>query len=362
MTAFVISVVLTISVSAFCSVLEAMVLSTTPAEVEAMRRKSHARGEKFKKIIEGIDDTISAILTLNTMANTAGASVVGTLAADIYGSSAVGIVAGIMTFLILIFSEIIPKNLGVAYRGLIQPFSVYPLVVIRFSMKPVTYFTRSFVRLLVKEQEISSEEAEAEIKLLAEKGAKEGKLRKAEASVISNALTLDDVAIDEIMTPRTVVFALEETRTVGEVFAEFNNIPFARIPVFKETIDNIVGIVRRRDLLQVMADDGHDTKLTDMIEPALFVPETANGADTLQSFLSKQQQLAIVVDEFGSVTGVVTMEDIIEHILGREIFEKDDLAVDMRELARAKDAKKRSKERILSPTDSDKKEEDLPAS
>ena len=294
--------------------------------------------------MEELDDTISAILTLNTVANTAGASVVGTLAADIYGSASVGIVAGLMTFLILIFSEIIPKNLGVAYRSGIQSYSVYPLWLIRILMRPVTFFTRKFVRLLVKEQQTTSAEAEEEIKLLAEKGAKEGKLRHSKANVISNTLTLDDLAIDEIMTPRTVVFALEDDKTLGEIFKEFNNIPFARIPVYKETIDNVIGVVRRRDLLHGMAEGGHDTLLTDMVESALFVPETANGADTLQSFLAKHQQIAIVVDEFGSMTGVVTMEDIIEHILGREIFEKDDVAIDMRELARTKNNQRREKE------------------
>jgi CBS domain containing-hemolysin-like protein len=344
MTQFIVAVVLTIGVSAFCSVLEAMVLSTSSAETEAMINRFPKRGKLFGKMMEEMDDTISAILTLNTVANTAGASVVGTLAADIYGSASVGIVAGAMTFLILIFSEVIPKNLGVAYRSKIHGYSVYPLWLIRLLMKPVTYFTRRFVRLLIKEQKSTSEEAEQEIKLLAEKGAKEGKLRHSEASVISNALTLDDVAIDDIMTPRTVVFALEDDKTVDEVFKEFNNIPFARIPVYHETIDNVVGFVRRRDLLQVMADDKHDTLLSKMVEPALYVPETANGADTLQSFLAKHQQMAIVVDEFGSVTGVVTMEDIIEHILGREIFEKDDVAIDMRELARAKNNQKRGKE------------------
>ena len=347
MTALIVAVALTIGVSAFCSVLEAMILSTSSAEVEAMIRRIPKRGHLFKKMNDEIDDTISAILTLNTVANTAGASVVGTIAADIYGSGSVGFVAGLMTFLILIFSEIIPKNLVVAYRSFIQPQSVYPLWLIRTLMKPVTFFTRKFVRLLVREQETSSEEAEDEIKFLAEKGAKEGKLMQAEANVINNALTLDDVAINDIMTPRTVMFALEDDKTVGEISGEFNNLPFARIPVYHETIDNIVGFVRRRDLLQVMADDGHDTPVTDIVETALFVPETANGADTLQSFLAKQQQMGIVVDDFGSVTGVVTMEDIIEHILGREIFEKDDVAVDMRELARAKNAQKRGKELMI---------------
>ncbi|MDA0346049.1 MAG: hemolysin family protein [Verrucomicrobia bacterium] len=344
MTHLIVAVVLTIGISAFCSVLEAMVLSTSSAETETIRNKYPKRGKLFGQIMEELDDTISAILTLNTVANTAGASVVGTLAADIYGSASVGIVAGLMTFLILIFSEIIPKNLGVAYRSGIQSYSVYPLWLIRILMRPVTFFTRKFVRLLVKEQQTTSAEAEEEIKLLAEKGAKEGKLRHSEANVISNTLTLDDLAIDEIMTPRTVVFALEDDKTLGEIFKEFNNIPFARIPVYKETIDNVIGVVRRRDLLHGMAEGGHDTLLTDMVESALFVPETANGADTLQSFLAKHQQIAIVVDEFGSMTGVVTMEDIIEHILGREIFEKDDVAIDMRELARTKNNQRREKE------------------
>ena len=340
MTPLVFAVILTIAISALCSVLEAMVLSTTAAEVESLKQRAGKRGTMLGKMVGEIDETISAILTLNTIANTAGATVVGTLAATQFGSAAAGIVAGAMTFLILIFSEIIPKNVGVAYRGWIQPYSVHLLGIIRLLMKPVTYFTRKFVRVLVKEQQATSEEAEEEIKLLAEKGAKEGKLRHAEADVISNALTLDDVAIDDIMTPRTVVFALEKDRTMAEVFKGYNNIPFARIPVYEDTIDQVIGMVRRRDLLQAMANDGFDTKVSELALPALFVPETANGADTLQRFLSQQQQLAVVVDEFGSVTGVVTMEDIMEHILGREIFEKDDLAVDMRELARTKKAQK----------------------
>ena len=343
MTPLILAVILTVVISALCSVLEAIVLSTTAAEVESLKQRAGNRGTLLGQMIGEIDETISAILTLNTIANTAGATVVGTLAAAQFGSAAAGIVAGIMTFLILIFSEIIPKNLGVAYRGWIQPYSVHLLCSIRFLMKPVTFFTRKFVRMLVKDQHGTSEQAEEEIKLLAEKGAKEGKLRHAEADVISNALTLDDVAIDDIMTPRTVVFALEKNWTVAEVFKGYENIPFARIPVYEETIDQVIGMVRRRDLLQAMAADGQDTKVSELMLPAHFVPETANGADTLQRLLSKHQQLAIVVDEFGSVTGVVTMEDIIEHILGREIFEKDDVAVNMRELARAKNARKLGK-------------------
>jgi len=353
MTPFVIAVGFTIFVSAFCSILEAMVLSTTTAEVQALKKRSPKKGRRLEDIQANIDDTISAILTLNTIANTAGAAVVGALAADLWSDvniwfgSVTGLVAGIMTFTILIFSEIIPKNAGVAYRSLLQPHMIIPLIVIRISMRPITYFTRSFVRLLVKEQEASSEDAEEEIKLLAEKGAKEGKLGHAEANVISNALTLDNIAIADIMTPRTVMFSLDKDNTLETVFKDFPNIPFARIPVYEETIDQVVGIVRRRDLLASIANDDHEMTVEDLMEDVLFIPDTANAADALQSFLAKQQQLGVVVDEFGSITGVVAMEDIIEHILGREIFEKDDIAVDMRELARAKSAQKRGREMRL---------------
>lgn len=340
MTQFIIACFLTVGISAFCSILESMLLSTTAAEVEALKNKSPKTGPKFEKLTLEMEDTIAAILTLNTIANTAGSYIIGLLAAGLFGSTLAGVIAGVMTFLILIFAEIIPKNMGIAYRTTLQPLSVMPLQFISILLKPFTLFMRSFVKLMVKKQETTSEATEQEIKLLAQKGAKEGKIHHTEASVISNALTLDDVEIDDIMTPRTVVYSLEKSLTVGEVAKEHKNIPFARIPIYDDTIDNVVGILRRRDLLQAMADDDDDKKLFELSSPALFVPDTANGADTLQSFLTKHQQLAVVVDEFGSVTGVVTMEDIIEHILGREIFEKDDVAVDMRELARAKHARK----------------------
>ena len=149
-------------------------------------------------------------------------------------------------------------------------------------------------------------------------------------------LSLDDVQIHEIMTPRTVVQALESHLTVDEVFKEIKILFFGRMPVYEDNIDNIVGLVRRRDLLQARANDEDETKVSEMMNDAIFVPETASAADALQQFLKAHQQCAIVVDEFGATAGVVTMEDIMEHILGKEIYEETDLAVDMRELARTK--------------------------
>ena len=152
--------------------------------------------------------------------------------------------------------------------------------------------------------------------------------------MVTNALKLDEVQVSEIMTPRVVVTALDKSLTVEEVFKKTPHLHFARIPVFDEELDNIVGIVRRRDLLTQIADDNDDVRLVDIMDDVRFVPETVTAYSALQSMLKSHQQLLAVVDEFGSLAGVVAMEDIMESILGREIFEKDDVAIDMRELAR----------------------------
>lgn len=335
MTAFVLAVVLTLAVSFCCSLLEALILSTTVAEIEALKRRSPRRGQALERLKLEIADTISTILTLNTIANTLGATIVGALAARLFGETWLGIVSAGMVLGILIFSEVIPKNLGVVYRVALQPYVALPLVALRRLLYPITFLCNLAVRFLVKEKpaETSSEE---EIILLAERSAKEGKLTPAESRMIVNALSLDDVRVSEIMTPRIVVTALERDQTVAEVFAQHKNIPFARIPVYRDHLDHVIGMVRRRDLLKAAANDQDTTPVGELAQEVHFIPETVSAAAAMQMCLKTHQQLLVVVDEFGSVAGVVTMEDIIEHIIGREIFEKDDVAIDMRELARSR--------------------------
>lgn len=308
------------------------------AEIESLKKRRPRRGKALERLKLDIGDTISTILTLNTIANTLGATLVGGLATRIWGQTSLGIVSGILTFAILIFSEVIPKNLGVVYRAQLQPHIALPLAWMRKVMFPITYLCQLSVRLVIqnKPKEPSSEE---EIILLAERSAKEGKLTSSESLMIANALTLDDVRVAELMTPRTVVTALEKNLTVDEVFRQFKNIPFARIPVYHDQIDDVVGLVRRRDLLKAKANDRDRDPISTLMQEVHFIPETVSGASALQMCLKTHQQLLIVVDEFGSVGGVITMEDIMEHILGKEIFEKDDIAVDMRELARARRAR-----------------------
>jgi CBS domain containing-hemolysin-like protein len=182
----------------------------------------------------------------------------------------------------------------------------------------------------------SGTSSDEEIILLAERSAKEGKLSPTESRMIANALSLDEILVSEVMTPRTVVTALDAASSVAEVFAEHKNIPFARIPVYQENFDHVVGLVRRRDLLKAKANDQDAELVGNLKQEIHFIPETVTCAAALQMCLKTHQQLLVVVDEFGSIAGVITMEDIMEHIIGREIFEKDDVAIDMRELARSR--------------------------
>ncbi|MBS0662502.1 MAG: HlyC/CorC family transporter [Verrucomicrobia bacterium] len=338
MSWLVIATALTLSLSFLCSLLEAIVLSTTSADIQGLRRRHPRRGELLELIKGRMDDTISAILTLNTIANTLGSMIIGGIAAHHFGDLGLGILTASLTIGVLVFAEVLPKSLGVAYRRSLLPHVVYPLWWIRRVLRPVAYVCRLIVRPFVPQRHVP-QASEEEILLLAERGAEEGTLTKSESSIITNALALDDVRVSEIMTPRTVVTALSKAATVGDVFREFPNLPFGRMPVYGRNLDDIVGLARRRDLLKAKANDQDGATVESVMQEIHFIPQTVTVANALQVFLKTHQQLLVVVDEFGSTAGVVTMEDAMELLLGREIFEKDDVAVDMRELARAKQQK-----------------------
>jgi len=345
MLVLIVAIVLTLGVSAFCSLLEAFILSTTVPEVESLKRRHPHLGALLERFKATMDETSSAILTLNTIANTLGSVLVGVLAGRQFDNDwRVGLVTGLLVLGILIFSEIIPKNVGVIYRRSLQAPLVYPIRMVRWAMYPLSWVAKRIVRVLIPLPRPSTPEAETEeLRLLTAKQAKDGTLTASERDLILNALSLEDTDVEDIMTPRTVVTALDGERTVGDIFTELRNIPFARLPVYREEIDHIIGVVRRRDLLTAWAEDRDHQKVSELMGEALFVPETASAASALQLFRQKHQQLAVVVDEYGSTAGVVTMEDIIEHLLGWEIYEDTDVAVDMRELARSRARKVRTR-------------------
>jgi CBS domain containing-hemolysin-like protein len=328
----------TLSVSFVCSLFEALALSTTTAEVEALKKSHPRRGQRLEIIRHELDATISAILTLNTIANGLGSVGIGVLGAHLLTDRMLAVLTVCFGVVLLVGAEVLPKNLGVVHRRKLQPYVVNPLWWLRRSLTPVTWLCNRAVRLVVREP-AHIHRSDEEIILLAERGAQQGTLTSSESSIIANALSLDNVRVGEIMTPRTVLTALRRTATIGEVFREFPNLPFGRMPVYGKNLDDIVGLARRRDLLKAKANDQDAEPVDKFLQEVHFVPETASVANALQVCLKTHQQLLVVVDEFGSTSGVVTMEDVMEQLIGREIFEKDDLAVDMRELARTRQQK-----------------------
>ncbi|CAI8344714.1 MAG: Magnesium and cobalt efflux protein CorC [Opitutia bacterium UBA7350] len=335
---FIFAITFTVGVSALCSLLEAMLLSTTTTEIEALKKSHPACGKQLEHHTHNLEQSSSAILSLNTIANTLGATITGGLAVQIWPEDTNMLlkVSLIMAIAILFFSEIIPKNVGILYRSSLQPLLIPPLNLVCAVMTPIASVAGFVVRFILRPAKESPSNSDQEIMLLAEKSEKEGNLTSHERELISNALKLDEILVNTIMTPRTVVEMLDATESVGALYTREKNIPFARMPVYRDHSENLIGIVRRRDILNLVAKDQDEVLIETLASEPVFIPDNATAEDALQTFLKHQQQLAIAVDEFGNMAGVITMEDVIEHIIGHEIYEADDPAVDMRELARAR--------------------------
>ena len=338
MVYLMITVALTLLISSICSMLEAVVLGTSQLEIESLKKISKNRGAILENMIAEIDKTTSAILTANTIANTFGATLAGTQFARLFGASAAAAqyaFPAAMTVSILVLSEILPKNIGIRYRTSLQKYIVYPLYWLCIVMTPLAGVASWIIGRIIPKR-AAQKQSDDEIILLAEKGQRDGLITVQERDLIANSLSLADITIAEIMTPRTVVYAIDGSLTADEAFKMDGGLKFSRMPVYDDSIDNILGVVRRRDILTAVAEDRGGVKVSALASAPMFVPENGSALAVLRQFIKRHQQMGIVVDEFSSLTGVVSLEDIFEHLLGSEIFDNDDIAVDMRELARTK--------------------------
>lgn len=337
MVYLMITVALTLLISSICSMLEAVVLGTSQLEIESLKKISKNRGAILENMIAEIDKTTSAILTANTIANTFGATLAGTQFARLFGAAAAAQYAfpAAMTVSILVLSEILPKNIGIRYRTSLQKYIVYPLYWLCIVMTPLAGVASWIIGRIIPKR-AAQKQSDDEIILLAEKGQRDGLITVQERDLIANSLSLADITIAEIMTPRTVVYAIDGSLTADEAFKMEGGLKFSRMPVYDDSIDNILGVVRRRDILTAVAEDRGGVKVSALASAPMFVPENGSALAVLRQFIKRHQQMGIVVDEFSSLTGVVSLEDIFEHLLGSEIFDNDDIAVDMRELARTK--------------------------
>ena len=331
-----------LGVSFLCSLLESFILSVTHAHISIVSKDRPVLGKKLSYFKENINRPLSAILSLNTIANTVGAASIGAITLIEFGSSWVAIMSGVLTLSILIFSEIIPKTIGALYwKRILIPatFAVQVLITMTY---PLVVLLELLSKWLAKEgngDKVSREEVIA----MAELGEDEGTIEESESTVIENVLMLDDIPVEEVLTPRSVIFALDKTSSVREVLDKYNDIEFSRIPVYEEELDNIIGIVRRHVLLKSKAEDQFDVTMGELAKPIHTVEENDSVGDVLDEFVKRREHLFMVKDQFGQVAGLITLEDAIETLLGIEIVDETDSVVDMRKLALDNWRKKRWK-------------------
>ena len=331
-----------LGISFLCSLLESFILSVTHAHISLVSKDRPALGKKLSHFKENINQPLSAILSLNTIANTVGAASVGAITLVEFGSNWVAIMSGILTLCILIFSEIIPKTVGALYwKKILVPatFAVQVLIIMTYPLVVFLEFLSKWLAKAENEDKVSREEVIA----MAELGEDEGTIEESESTVIENVLMLDDISVEEVLTPRSVVFAVNKTNSVREVLDKYDDIEFSRIPVYEDGLDNIIGIVRRHVLLKSKAEDQFDVTMGELAKPIHAVEENDSVGDVLDEFVKRREHLFMVKDQFGQVAGLITLEDAIETLLGVEIVDETDSVVDMRKLALDNWRKKRLK-------------------
>lgn len=322
-------------ISFLCSVLEAVLLSTSPSYIEQLDRKGVKGGKRFKKLKENIDNPLAAILSLNTIAHTVGATGVGAQAVKIYGEAYVGLISAIVTILILVLSEIIPKSIGAVYWKKLAPTAAGLMSGLIVAMYPLVVLSKFITKLITsksKEPVTSREEVAA----LASLGSREGIFEEGESKIINNLIRLKSINVESIMTPRTVMLAVEENLTVLQLFKLKDHLRFSRIPVFRENIDRIEGFVLKNDILNSMANDQPNITLKELMRDIMVVYEKKSVAEFFETLVERREHIALVIDEYGGVSGIATMEDVIETLLGLEIIDESDENVDMQQYAREK--------------------------
>ncbi len=332
MFTLLLAVGLALIISAICSLTETMLYSVSWAHIEELRKKGKLSGELLFQMRSHVERPIAAVLTLNTIANTAGSTVAGAAFASAFGSVYMGVFAAVFTCLILIFGEIIPKTIGVLYANPTSSVLARPLFFITKLFTPIIWLSAYITKLIAPKQG-AAQMSEEDIRAVTSLSRKAGSIQPYAEKTITNVLSLERKYVKDIMTPRTVVFSLPVDLNMLEAYKMPDMWHHSRIPVYAEHNEDIVGIVERRTLGKSMSE-GQDGTLKDLMRPVHFVPESQTLDKLLQSFLNSRVHLFVVLDEYGGLAGVVSLEDVLEEILGREIVDESDVVVDLQELAR----------------------------
>jgi len=319
-----------IGVSFFCSVWEAVLLSVTTPYVADLKNKNPGVGKTLEDLKRRINRPLTSILTLNTIAHTVGAMGVAAQVTALGGGKWDAVAGALMTLAILIASEIIPKNLGARHWRSWAPWVSIALKYLSKAMTPIIWFIELFSKGHHGEAAFNRDE----LKVMAEMGRRQGQLDETESRILDNLLQLREIPVREIMTPRPVVFALPASLTIKEYVDEHENSPFSRVPIFTENRDDIDGFVLARDILLAAARGKAAKTLADLKRDIAIIPGTAQLPTAFQELVASRNHIALVVGEFGGTAGIVTMEDVVETLLGLEIVDEADTREDMQAFAR----------------------------
>jgi CBS domain containing-hemolysin-like protein len=344
--------VISIFFSFLCSILEAVLLSITPTFINVKKQEGKAYANELERLKKDVDKPLIAILTLNTIAHTVGAILVGVQAKSIYAESfgnrvysifgiqltedlLVGIVSAIMTILILVVSEIIPKTIGATYWKQLANFTAKMLDALIFPLKwtGILWLLQRTTKLIGGKSHGSVLSREGFI-AMTDIAHEEGVFHESESKVIKNMIAFKDIKAKDVMTPRTVMKVADENTTVEEFFNANQNLRFSRIPIYKDDLDNITGLVLKDDVYKEVANDNNQTTLADIKRTIIVTHRDLPIPQLLDQLVESKNHMALVVDEYGSVSGLVTMEDVIETLLGFEIMDESDNVADLQTFAR----------------------------
>lgn len=333
MTLLIVYLFLALGISFLCSILEAVLLSVPPSYLENRAQQGSRLAEQLREIKKNISSPLAAILSLNTIAHTIGAAGVGAQATLVFGEAWFGIISAILTLLILVVSEIIPKTIGASWNRQLSIPLVPVIRFIIFVMYPLVWLSNLVTSLITSGKQTVTLSRD-EMAAMANIGKKEGVLGEDESKTIYNLLRLRNIPVSSIMTPRTVLISLPENMQLREFLQKLNDIPVSRILLWKNEPDNITGYFLKSEALEALARDQHHKKLLDLKRELMIVYEGLPVMNLHQKMLAARDHIALVVDEYGGVAGVVTLEDIFETMTGMEILDETDVHTDLQQLAR----------------------------
>ncbi len=346
---------LALAISFLCSIMESVLLSTPQSFLIVEQEKGSKWANSFVKLKNDIDKPLSAILSLNTVAHTVGAAGVGAQAVKVFGEAYFGLASAILTILILIITEIIPKTIGARYWRKFASFSALLIKGTVFITYPLVIISSLVTKVFSKSQNEQTTSRE-EIAALASIGTDEGVFSEREDKIIQNLLKLKNVKAKEIMTPRVVVAVADENLNLDEFLKSKDYLKFSRIPVYSENDENITGYVIRQTVFEKLAEDKHNLKLKDVKREIILAPNSTAIFSMWEKLLQNKEHIALIVDEYGGLDGIVTMEDIIETLLGLEIVDEKDTIIDMQEFARERWKTRQAKYNLLDKLNNDDSE------